>query len=156
NQPETLYRGLAAFRRWGDQLVPDQDNLRAALQRAQMNAESDWVLRMALDCHHFWRLHGRYVEARQWLEVGLERSSARSAQRAEALYWAGFFAKNLREYSTAQSFHLQALDIRRELYDSGGVAASLIELGNSNVVGGDIFSALPYFKEALSISEETG
>ncbi|HLK55433.1 MAG TPA: BTAD domain-containing putative transcriptional regulator, partial [Chthonomonadaceae bacterium] len=156
SQTEAFRDGLAAYNRWAEYLAAEVDNLRAALQYSAIGAEAERTLTLALAFHPFWRVRGYYREGQQWLLAALERNPNRTAQRGEALYWAGFFTKNLKEFSSALSMHQESLDIRRGLDDSVHVAASLIEIGNVYKDQGNYPPSEPFYSEALTIAREIG
>jgi predicted ATPase len=84
-EPE-LYR--AEQQEWLDRLDLEQDNLRAALERA-MQTSGESALRLVGALSRFWWVRSRFDEGRRWLGAALARTSGSSTARAKALHNAG-------------------------------------------------------------------
>jgi tetratricopeptide (TPR) repeat protein len=74
--------------------------------------------------------------------------------RGLALNAAGVIAHNLSDFPLARTLLFQALDIRRQLQDRQGVAASLHNLGNTALYQGELDDAQEYYTQALEIRRE--
>jgi predicted ATPase/DNA-binding SARP family transcriptional activator len=116
---------------WLEEFEKDHDNVRAALQWALTAGDGETALRLAGAFWRFWYLRGYLHEGAGWLEQALENSQgADPRHRIRALSGAGNIAHVWGDYEKARSYYQQALDLRRELKDTRGIAASLGSLGN--------------------------
>jgi predicted ATPase/transcriptional regulator with XRE-family HTH domain len=109
---------------WLEKLEAEHDNLRAALEWSQVEAQGEQIgLRVAAALWRFWLVHGHLREGRRWLEGMLAGSpEAWPAVRAKALYGAGALAEDQGDYAAARAFFAESLALRRELLDAGAFA----------------------------------
>jgi predicted ATPase/DNA-binding SARP family transcriptional activator len=89
-------------RGWIERLVPEQDNLRGALQWAEVH-QPELGLRLAWALARFWDLIGVLREERTWLERMLTVQPEPSRLRVRALQELGLLAWRLGEYHTSRS-----------------------------------------------------
>lgn len=76
--------------------------------------------------------------------------------RAAALHNAGIAQQNLGNYSEAQSYYEDSLEIFRELGDQASAARSLNQLGMVQQLRGKYADARRYYEESLEIAREVG
>jgi predicted ATPase/DNA-binding CsgD family transcriptional regulator len=76
-----------------DRLEQEHDNLRAALQRIGTAEEAELGLRICCALAFFWEVRGYLPEGRTHLSHVLNLATARTSTYAEALRWAGQFAR---------------------------------------------------------------
>jgi predicted ATPase/DNA-binding SARP family transcriptional activator len=116
---------------WLEEFEKDHDNVREALQWALNANDGETSLRLAGAFWRFWYLRGYLHEGAGWLEQALESGEgADPHHRVRALSGAGNIAYGRADYEKARSYYRQALDLRRELNDEKGIAASLASLAN--------------------------
>jgi non-specific serine/threonine protein kinase len=96
----------AYWLRWAEQ---EHANIRAALSWASATADSELMLDIVGAFWWSWLLHGRWIEAENWLERALRESDAgmSSRSRAQALHAAATTATLRGRYAAAQA-HLDA------------------------------------------------
>jgi predicted ATPase/class 3 adenylate cyclase len=162
---------------WLERLDTEHDNLRAALAygpttgsgteeagREDVSAcvrhpnvlHPEAGLRLAGALWWFWHVRGHFTEGREWLALKLAASSSRTADRAKALNGAGVLARNQGDYAAARMLSLQSLEIKRELGDRQGIAASLNNLATLALSQGDYATARPHYEESLAIERQLG
>ncbi len=66
-------------RQWGDRLVSEHDNLRAALESLRANGELEGALELTADLWRFWQLRGHLTEGRERLDELLAAAAAPGA-----------------------------------------------------------------------------
>jgi predicted ATPase/DNA-binding SARP family transcriptional activator/DNA-binding CsgD family transcriptional regulator len=141
---------------WAERLETEHDNLRAALSWSLEN-EPETALRLAGTLAHFWEIRSRFLEGSRWLEAALRQSGrTEAATRAPVLTEAGTFAWHRGDYERSGVLQREALALYRRLGDEGGVAFSLMCLGNQQCEQGDDEGAVPFLEEALAISRRIG
>jgi len=141
---------------WAERLETEHDNLRAALSWSLEN-EPETALRLAGTLAHFWKIRSRFLEGSRWLEAALRQSGrTEAATRAPVLTEAGTFAWHRGDYERSGMLHREALVLYRQQGDEGGVAFSLMCLGNQQCEQGDDDGAVPFLEEALVLSRRIG
>jgi predicted ATPase/DNA-binding SARP family transcriptional activator len=138
---------------WLAAMDVEHDNLRAALAwqlSLGKSDEADLALRLAVGAHGFWRMAGHYEEARRWLEACAAQGELPEA-RADALYWAGYFAKARADVDCSRRLHEEGLALCRRLGDDRRTASALTELGSLCRVCGSYPEAVLYYEEALRL-----
>ena len=139
-----------------DRLRVEQDNLRAAFERAPGIGLLDDALVAAGAMWRFWQLRNEFAEGRATLERLLELPGADPRARAGALtgaggiaYWQGDFVAMARHYVEA-----------REIYETIGDDALLAEaLYNEAFVtlsGNDPVGSRPMFRRAIDLYAKVG
>jgi predicted ATPase/DNA-binding CsgD family transcriptional regulator len=150
------------------QLIPEQDNLRTAL---------DWCLEtaplagleLATAAANLWQWQGRHIEAIHWLEVYLARvpadfaghgdqsvALARATLRAQALTWLGRLLRELGEIERASAPQAESLTLFQQIGDERGAAFILEELSLIARADGRPQAALRLFEEALTVYRRVG
>jgi predicted ATPase/DNA-binding CsgD family transcriptional regulator len=133
----------------------DHDNLRAALD---WFADHDALRRLRLSAalSWFWILRGQLTEGRQQLEASLASSHDRSTLRAKALRGLGHMTRSLGEISLARDELEEALAISEERHDESDVAFTLLILGTTSTVQGDLAAGWTYYERALAMYARLG
>lgn len=138
---------------WLSRLEREHDNLRAALEWARAQHESELLLRLASALWNFWHTHGHQREGRQWLVAALAQSEQlSSALRAKALYGLGWLARDQGDYARAATYHRESLALFRQLNDPHGIADALRGVGDLALSQGDFAQAQALFEESLALS----
>jgi predicted ATPase/DNA-binding SARP family transcriptional activator/Tfp pilus assembly protein PilF len=109
------------------------ENLRAALAWSLEAQEAETGLRIGSALGRYWSIRGYLDEGLDWLRRLLESAGPIGeilpGVRAMALSTQGYLAWLRGDYATARTSHAEALRIRTESGDSGGIADSLYYLG---------------------------
>ena len=135
-------------------LEREVDNLRSALDWSKgENVDSEIGLRLASALHRFWSMRGYLTEGREWSEAVLTRSGAApSSTHANALYGAGALARDLGDYTRAETHVAAALGIYLQVGDQSGVSAALNILGHVARLRGDYKQAVTLLEESVATS----
>jgi predicted ATPase len=117
---------------WLDALHSDQDNLRAALARAQSTVGSGELgLQLALATSGFWGGHSFWSEGRGWLAAALAQADREQLQDARLRAWvhtnAAQFAGLQGDYAAAQHHGAEGLRLFRELGNQSASAYVLCQ-----------------------------
>jgi predicted ATPase/DNA-binding SARP family transcriptional activator len=147
---------------WLRQLEQEQDNLRAALEWAleydrATQSEDELALRLSGALRVFWRMHGHFLEGRDWLakclihspESNTAASAAALAAKASLLYASG-------DVSVAQLSAEESAAIYRELGDECSLARVLVFIGSTLVWQGEASLAQARLEEALTLCHTAG
>jgi predicted ATPase/DNA-binding SARP family transcriptional activator len=138
-------------------LAPDLENFRAALAWGLREpGGADLALGIAASLFPFWSVRAHFEEALRWLSALLERSAARTADRAGALNAVGVIFRRRGEPAKAREALEQAQAVFRELGDpdSAGIVAG--NLGLLAVAAGDDARARAAFEEAVAAARASG
>ncbi len=143
---------------WLDRLDAEQDDLRAAIQRAADDGRIEVALDTAAALWRFWQQRGHLVEARETLRALLDRPPAASPTkaRARALGGLGSVAYWQADTTTARRAYAEAVDIERRLDDQAGLAEALYNAGFVDALIGDGPRARAVYDEAIRIYEAIG
>ena len=126
------------------------DNFRSALDWLFQNQELDWGLRLCMALFRFWDMREHLTEGRARLETILRLAgSGFKKERAKIGHFLGALITPQGDFSAAQQFLKQSLNLYQELGDQWGTAASLNALGVSARDRGDYASAQEYFERSL-------
>jgi non-specific serine/threonine protein kinase len=140
---------------WLERLEREHDNLRAALAWSREQAVGELGLRLGGALWKFWSSRGYLSEGRRWLEAVLEETGESLTRvRATALHGAGALASMQGDYGRASALFEEALALRRDLSDTGGIAGSLSNLGLVALRQGDYGRASALFEKSLALSRE--
>jgi tetratricopeptide (TPR) repeat protein len=139
---------------WLDHLAREHDNLRAALQWALDNQETDAALRLAAALGEFWWPRGYVKEGRRWLTKALEHGNEPTAARAKALYRAGELACAERDVPQAIALLEEGLALYRELGDRWGEARVLRGLGNVQTLCGNAEQVQAFYHQSMALFRE--
>ena len=88
---------------WLERLATDHDNLRAALDWLVTGQDAARALGLACGLLWFWYVRGHHREGLARLETALKLPGGPDDARAEALYGAGWLARELGEYALARA-----------------------------------------------------
>ena len=139
---------------WLDHLAREHDNLRAALQWALNNQETDAALRLAAALGEFWWPRGYVKEGQRWLTKALEHGNEPTAARAKALYRAGELACAERDVPQAIALLEEGLALYRELGDRWGEARVLRGLGNVQTLCGNAEQVQAFYHQSMALFRE--
>jgi predicted ATPase/DNA-binding CsgD family transcriptional regulator len=115
-------------------LEREQDNLRAALQRAWVKQDGETAVRLTAHLWRFWQLHGDISEGAQWLDQAIalfrtQSEAAGDARQAQlltiALIGAGMLAIYQNQYPKATAAFHESLAMARTLDDKPRIALAL-------------------------------
>ncbi len=140
---------------WLRVLDSELDNIRGALDWASLHATDANGPRLASALWRYWEIRGLLGEGRSRLSAALA-SPIPSAMRAKICNAAAVLAQGQGDGPAAQVLYGEALELRRELGDERGMAASLNGLGNVAVGRGDFERAREFFEENLATSRRLG
>jgi DNA-binding SARP family transcriptional activator len=143
---------------WMARLLPELDNLRAALEwSAQDPARAEAGLRLLNTLHWFWFARGYFTEARDWLARLLAAGPAASpAVQARALTTLGWLACWQGGFAAARAPLEEGLRLARELDDRWGMAFSLHALGWAASAHGDDARGRQLIQECLDLAQRLG
>jgi predicted ATPase/DNA-binding XRE family transcriptional regulator len=139
-------------------LEREHGNLRAALTWCLEEEESDLGLRIAANLGVFWEVRGHLAEGRNWLDAVLAIPSREGdvRLRAWALSVAGNMAHRQGDFPRATALHESALQLRREVDDTLGVAGSVFNLARVARMQGEYQRAQELYEESLRLYQELG
>lgn len=115
---------------WVNRLDAEHDNVRAALDRLELQGDTQRGLQLAGAVHRFWYMRGHLREGRERLERLLVADDEPTEARARALDAATVLALNQADYTAARQHAGAALALHRNLGDAWGVAYAEMLLGN--------------------------
>ncbi len=143
---------------WLDLLDAEQDDLRAAIQRAADDGRIEVALDAAAALWRFWQQRGHLVEGRETLRALLDRPAAAepTTARARALGGLGSVAYWQADIAAARRAYTEAVSIERGLDDPAGLAAALYNAGFVDALIGDGPRARAEYDEAIRIYEAIG
>jgi predicted ATPase/DNA-binding CsgD family transcriptional regulator len=125
-----LYGGRQTY--WTSRLRDDLDNLRVALKWTLMDNDIELGVRLISALREFWYSEGYITEGFSWIEVALEREKEIPKAIKPGLFNAAgllSFAKG--DLEVCKAYHLQALELARELDNAKDLAWSLIFLAGA-------------------------
>jgi predicted ATPase len=146
---ESLPRDVSVSRAWLDEMEAEHDNLRAALDRLDVAAETQLVLRLAGALWRFWGTRGPHAEGMSRLDQALASDESATAARASALIGAAALAVDVKEYGRGRRHADEALTLYRELDDAWAIARATFFQGYVAIESGDFAQALPRFEDSL-------
>jgi tetratricopeptide (TPR) repeat protein len=146
---ESLPRDVSVSRAWLDEMEAEHDNLRAALDRLDVAAETQLVLRLAGALWRFWGVRGPHTEGMSRLDQALASDESATAARASALIGAVALAVDVKEYGRGRQHADEALTLYRALDDAWGIARATFFQGYVAVESGDFAQARPRFEDSL-------
>lgn len=139
---------------WLTVLENDHDNLRATLTWALESQSTETAQRLAGSLWRFWDVHGHVPEGRRWLEQALAPAAITPPPvRAKALNGLGMLLWYQGDFDQSRATFTEALNIRRALNDSYGLAISLNNLGMVNWSLGNYDRALDLYAECLKFDQ---
>jgi predicted ATPase/DNA-binding XRE family transcriptional regulator len=141
-----------------DQVVPEMDNLRAALAWGLSGGDAQSAAKLAASMALFWHIRGQVVEGRRWLEQAVAAVLAPVPARARALTGAAVMAWQQGDYAIAQTQCEASLAIWRALGmptgspEDRGLEFSLHVLGHVRFDQRDYAGAQELFSQSLELS----
>jgi DNA-binding NarL/FixJ family response regulator len=123
-------------RHWLQLLDADHDNYLSLIE-TESGLDPDMALRLTVALADYWRLRGRYAEARQRLRRAALRSRERSPYLVRALLGQGMMAFLQVELVDARRFTMRALAISRRIGDERGRLVALEQLARIEFNLGD-------------------
>ena len=137
---------------WMPRATADHDNCLAALRWALAEGDGETAVAIAGGLWWFWYRRGYYALAREMLAAALELPSTDRLIRANALNGLASFWLEEEEYAANLACHEQALALRRELDDPGGIATVLHNMGLTAIVMGDYARAAALMEESITVN----
>jgi tetratricopeptide (TPR) repeat protein len=142
---------------WTRRLNAERDNLHAALAWTLAAGEAETGLRLAAALREWWEVTGRLEDGRLWLDRLLATDDARADEvEAAALNATGGLAFHQADLDRAEAAFAAALEIRRRLGDTAGIAGCLGNLSSVASTRGDIARAIALETESLATWREVG
>jgi non-specific serine/threonine protein kinase len=116
---------------WLTALAADDANLHVTLDQAVQLGDTGTALGLGAALWRYWLVRGHLRRGRESLDRALALPAAEQlhAVRADALTGAGTLAHNASDFDVAALYLSEALELRRRLGDTAGVARSLADLG---------------------------
>jgi predicted ATPase len=151
---------------WQNRLELEHDNLRAALRWALEQNEGEQALALCNALSGFWMARGYWTESRMWngqaiaasrqLQATTPISEAHRVLYGIALDECGSLAVWQGDYVTAREQLNEALAIKHEFGDKGGIASVLFSLAGLALYQNDPMVAQATLEEALGLYREVG
>jgi predicted ATPase len=142
---------------WMKRLEGEHDNLRAALQWALEQRDSESCLRIAGAVWRFWQIHGHVEEGCRWMQSVLALSRGQVSQpRAKALWGAGWLNMVKGTLQQSRRYFEEGALISRELEDPRYLGLSLHGIGAVARGQGDFEGAQVAFRESLPLFQDLG
>jgi predicted ATPase/class 3 adenylate cyclase len=141
---------------WIDELEPEHDNLRAALDLFEASGETQLALRLVGSLTDFWFYRGHVVEARRRVERALVADDRPTSARARALISAADLAFVTGDVAKNRWTAEEALDLYRSFGDAWGVACAQSRLGIMLVDLGKASEAQSLLEEAVEAFDRLG
>jgi predicted ATPase/DNA-binding SARP family transcriptional activator len=143
---------------WVERVQADLENARAALAWTPAAADpGDLQLRLAAALRLFWDSVGSVGEGLRWIEQGLARVQAPSAQlRYDAHLGASAFASQLGDFDKAFAYDALALAAAREMEDPVLEATALMRTAIDARRTDELSRARELYEQALALAEEAG
>jgi predicted ATPase/DNA-binding SARP family transcriptional activator len=142
---------------WLERVADEHGNVRLALDRCIATGDVEAGMRLAHALFQYWWLRGHYREARATLDALLRLEGPRPpALQAQALGFAGAFARLCEDFEAARGLYEASLVIKRRLDDPSSTASTLGNLGNLLRLLGDLDGAGRHLEEALALYRGAG
>jgi non-specific serine/threonine protein kinase len=144
---------------WYMSLDTELDNIRAALNWAIEEHLSEEAARLALAVHSFWIARAYHREGLRWMEQVLSLDSVapiNARLKVRLLNALGFLAQEVKRFEQASQYYNEALELLQELGDSGGLIASVLNLGWKSFVAAEVDAAERHAEEGLALAMHAG
>ena len=146
---------------WLARLSQEHENLRAALAWAKTQNELEFGLRLAGTLRGFWMIQGFLQEGQQTLEdfLALEVDSPHRVPpevRANALTGAAWMAHAIDDFKLAKVRFEESTTLRRELGQTGGFEAALVNEAMQARANGEYARATTLLEESLKLHNLEG
>jgi len=139
-----------------DLLEREQDNLRTALARFDVEADTGGLIRLAGALWRFWYLRGQLAEGRRWLELALARDPVPTPARAKALLGLSVMAGNQGDYAAVRRHAAAALEVSRTVGDEWTAAYATHMLGNALRGSRELVEAQQLLEESAAAFRRLG
>ncbi|WP_161624970.1 ATP-binding protein [Streptomyces spectabilis] len=136
-------------------LVPERDNLRAALGYALDDGGGSAVALTAV-MWPYWTCAGQPREAGHWMDLALERAPEPSADRFTTLVWSCTYATYRGEHAAAQRFADQAQEVADRLGGLRQAGYAAMSRGMALAYAGEPDAGLELLHRATEIFRDTG
>ncbi|MGH9069772.1 MAG: helix-turn-helix transcriptional regulator [Acidimicrobiales bacterium] len=141
--------------RWFSLLAAESEDIYAALGWALSTGRVDTALAMAGALTLFWRIRGRFSEGKRWLESALGADGGVPADRAKALWGAGFLGSMLEDRENAAIALEEAVGLCEDLGDDRLRARCLLILADARRFEGPA-TALAPAQQSATLAREVG
>jgi non-specific serine/threonine protein kinase len=144
---------------WYLSLDTELDNIRAALSWSVEEHLSEEAARLALAVHSFWIARAYHREGLRWMEQILSLDSVapiNARLKVRLLNALGFLAQEVKSFEQASHYYNEALKLLQELGDSGGLIASVLNLGWKSFVAAEVDAAERHAEEGLALARHAG
>ena len=143
---------------WLGRFTLEHDNFRAGLEWLIETGDAEWGLRLGAALFQFWETREYLAEGSESLGrlLKLKGAAGPTKARQRALFAAGVLAHEQGDYSSAEEFTKESLDIASQLHDQLGTAVSLNALAVQARDLGDIAAAHSLFEKSLAMWRELG
>jgi tetratricopeptide (TPR) repeat protein len=146
----------AAQREWLVRLAPDLENLRTAIRWAQEH-DDGLEVELAGTTWYFLSMRGLLREALSYLAHAIETAeNDPSLDKSELLYGAAYVAIRTGDYSAAEQWSEQRLELGRAHGDAPVIARSLVALGLVALLEDDVERARTLVREAAQVAGDCG
>ena len=141
---------------WLERLGPENDNLRAALDRLEMWADEDGASRLSGALDEFWCPRMEHPEGRRHLEAALRIGKSQTPARLKALIAAAHLTRDDSEPAAGAILAEEALSLAHDLSDQRGTGSATLWLGACVADEGDFDQARQLFDEAARLLDDVG
>jgi non-specific serine/threonine protein kinase len=139
--------------KWLERLEADYANLRVALEYC-LESNPETGLRLAGSLWSFWFLRGDRGEGQRWLAAMLNRASAVSAARGQALLGASFCFRMMSTLRQARLYAEESLAFARATADRRLAAWALHNLGEILTMAHDRVGARSALEESIALCRQ--
>jgi predicted ATPase len=139
-----------------DALGRDHDNLRAVLNRAQLQNDVETGLRLGAAVWRFWNVRGHLREGRRWLEQFIHASASvvHGHAKAKALNALGTLVFQTNSFPEARPYFESSLALWRTLGDEQNALTALNNLTWVLLHTGQVEPCRAYANEALNLAQK--
>jgi predicted ATPase/class 3 adenylate cyclase len=155
-EPHLIRETLGSGSEWQTRIERELDNIRAALDRFEVEGDGERALRMAGAVAWFWEERGPIAEGRRRLEEALAADDRPSIARANALGRLAMVASLMGDLRDADDAAKEALALHRGFGDLWRIGDDVHTLGYVAAEGGDFLAARPLFEESVRLHLEAG
>jgi predicted ATPase len=143
---------------WLAVLAAEHANLNAALELTIRRGEAGTALAMVAALWRYWLVRGHLIEGRRWLDRALAVPCRKPdlSLRAEVLTGLSTLLHNLDDHVAAGVHASEALEIRRGLGDTAGVARSLADVAWTRWLDCRYDESRDLSNESLRLAESVG
>ncbi len=139
------------------QLIGEQDNLRAALAWAIEQGETELAQRLCGALGLFWESRSQFQEAHRWIEAALEMGKHTPvAVRAKLALAASRLTNWEAGLEHSRELAQEVLSLYEACGDARGRAKALFQVGDAWYKQGEYTQAIKYLKETLKLQRDLG